>query len=121
MVDEEALNEREFEIMQGYDESIVEYYREMESHNKSILELVGSEYGPKILKKVEKFLKQEEGDCIIGKMKIVDKCYGDKNKGGGFGFYYVVQRSQGMEGDSWSGEFYLPLPGGKFLEICFEM
>ena len=86
------LTEKEFEIMQGYDESIVEYYRDIESHNKSILELVGSEYGPKILKKVEKFFKSEGEDCIIGKMKIVDKCYGDKNKGGGFGFYYVDQR-----------------------------
>lgn len=117
----DVLTEKEFEIMQGYDESLVEYYREIELHNKSILELVGSEYGPNILKKVEKFLKSEGEDCIIGKMKIVDKCYGDKNKGGGFGFYWVDQRSQGMEGDSWSGEFYLPMPGGKFLEVAFDM
>jgi len=117
----EDLTEKEFEIMQGYDESIVEYYRDIELHHKSILELVGSEYGPKILKKVEKFLKSEGEDCIIGKMKIVDKSYGEKNKGGGFGFYFVDQRSEGMEGDSWSGEFYLPMPDGKFLEIRFEM
>lgn len=95
--------------------------QEEEDKNNKLLAELREKFGEKYVADIIDCLKDDECD---GELSIVDTPGGKRQNEnwGSFKFVHVNQYvNGGMEGDSFAGYVYIPLPDGKFLKSHYSM
>lgn len=113
---------RDFIIQHEAFESLAEMEEAQARKDNAVLSDIMKRFGKKFGKAVLEYLKDGEDR---GGYEIVDKPVGKKRTSDlprGLSHVFVNQYLDGgMEGDSFAGNTYIPLPDGKFLKTHYSM
>jgi hypothetical protein len=124
MADEDIISDPMIEhedFLQQYYKDVREYDRETERVNNRILKAVENVIGKGFLRDLKNLI--DESECS-NRFSLVDTPKGDYQEESYHGCItgiWVVQHSQGMEGDSFYGTVTVKLKDCKYLEMPFSV
>jgi hypothetical protein len=109
-------------FLNQYYKDAQEYDRETQRRNSRILKAIESQIGKGFTSDLKNLI--EECECSSSRLVFVDKPKGDYQEESYHGCItgiWVVQHSQGMEGDSFYGTVTVKLKDCKYLEMPFSV
>lgn len=110
-------------IAAGYKAAAQEQER-ITQYNHDILETIKKSFGGKYAQDIRSCLRESEAPSEFGRLEIVDTTRGKAQPENwrSFKTVYVNQTlNGGMEGDSFAGDIFIPLPDGKYLKAPYSM
>lgn len=109
-------------VQEGY-KAMADEQREADAENNALLEKIKTDFGAIYADHIRECLADAPAPSDFTRLQIVDKPTGrpQAEDWGSFKQVYVEQWSVGMEGDSFDGYLYIPLPDGKFLKSNFSI